>query len=158
MMNEMAGFSLPRYREIPGVGLYLEQTTRFVNDALAPLGEGELTGSMVSNYVKQKLLPSPVKKLYYREHIAVLTFIAVMKNAALMEDIRLLLAERGLRSAREYDEFCAEFEELLQTVFTLGTPRRSPSLQYTALVAAADRIYLDSRLRQTRLQQSEAEK
>ena len=61
---DIAAFRLPRYAQIPEVGLYLEQVVRYINARLAPLGEPELTGSMVSNYVKQKLVPAPQKKLY----------------------------------------------------------------------------------------------
>ena len=45
-------FRLPRYAQIPDVGLYLEQVVRYVNSHLAILGEPALTSSMVSNYVK----------------------------------------------------------------------------------------------------------
>lgn len=55
---DIAAFRLPRYAQIPEVGLYLEQVVRYINARLAPLGEPELTGSMVSNYVKQKLVPA----------------------------------------------------------------------------------------------------
>lgn len=58
---DIAAFRLPRYAQIPEVGLYLEQVVRYINARLAPLGEPELTGSMVSNYVKQKLVPAPQK-------------------------------------------------------------------------------------------------
>ena len=58
---------LPRYREIPDVGLYLEQVTKYVSDSLAPLGQGTVTGSMVSNYVKKGLIRNPVKKQYGRD-------------------------------------------------------------------------------------------
>lgn len=58
---DIAAFRLPRYAQIPEVGLYLEQVVRYINARLAPLGEPELTGSMVSNYVKQKLVPAPLK-------------------------------------------------------------------------------------------------
>lgn len=64
MIADIEGFRLPRYAQIPDIGLYLEQVVRYVNSHLAPLGEPELTGSMVSNYVKQGLLPAPQKKLY----------------------------------------------------------------------------------------------
>ena len=53
MIEAIEGFRLPRYAQIPDVGLYLEQVVRYVNTHLAPLGEPELTISMVSNYVKQ---------------------------------------------------------------------------------------------------------
>ena len=71
---------LPRYRDIPDVGLYLEQVTRYVSDSLEPLGQGELTGSMVSNYVKKGILASPVRKQYGREQIAHLIYISVVKS------------------------------------------------------------------------------
>ena len=58
MIENIEGFRLPRYEQIPNVGLYLEQVVRYVNAHLAPLGESELTSSMVSNYVKQGLIPS----------------------------------------------------------------------------------------------------
>lgn len=61
MREDISGFRLPRYEQIPDVGLYLEQTVRYVNSFLAPLGEVELTASMASNYVKHKLLPAPRK-------------------------------------------------------------------------------------------------
>ena len=67
MTMDIAGFCLPRYAQIPGVGLYLEQVVRYINAHLAPLGEPELTSSMVSNYVKQGLIPAPVRKLYTAE-------------------------------------------------------------------------------------------
>ena len=70
MIEDINGFRLPRYTQIPDVGLYLEQVVRYVNAHLAPLGEPELTSSMVSNYVKQGLIPSPVKKSYAAEHLA----------------------------------------------------------------------------------------
>lgn len=64
MIEAIEGFRLPRYTQIPDVGLYLEQVVRYVNTHLAPLGEPELTSSMVSNYVKQGLISSPIKKSY----------------------------------------------------------------------------------------------
>ena len=76
MREDISGFRLPRYEQIPDVGLYLEQTVRYVNSFLAPLGEVELTASMASNYVKHKLLPAPRKKLYSAEQLARLMFIA----------------------------------------------------------------------------------
>ena len=64
MAADIAPFRLPRYAQIPDIGLYLEQVVRYVNAYLAPLGEPELSPSMVSNYVKQRLIPAPQKKVY----------------------------------------------------------------------------------------------
>ena len=68
---------LPAYQEIPDVGLYLEQTAKYISDALAPIQDTPITGSMISNYVKKGLISKPVRKQYNREQIAQLIFIAV---------------------------------------------------------------------------------
>ena len=47
-----AGFALPRYAELPTVGLYLDQSVQFVNGCFRTFQGVELTASMVSNYVK----------------------------------------------------------------------------------------------------------
>ena len=59
--QSVAAFRLPRYTEIPNVGLYLEQAAKYIAEYLAPLGEAALTPSMISNYVKKGLIDSPVK-------------------------------------------------------------------------------------------------
>ena len=84
-------FKLPTYEEIPDVGLYLEQTTQYVADRLAPLQSVSITPSMISNYVKQGLIESPVKKLYRRDQIAYLFFIATTKTVLTLEDIQVLI-------------------------------------------------------------------
>ena len=80
-------FRLPRYQEIPSVGLYLEQTTKYISQHLDPLEENCLTNSMVANYVKRKLIANPVKKQYSREQIAYLFFIAVAKNVLSLDSL-----------------------------------------------------------------------
>ena len=64
---DIASFRLPRYSEIPSVGLYLEQACKYMGEFLTPLGDYALTPSMVSNYVKRHLIDSPVKKQYSRD-------------------------------------------------------------------------------------------
>ena len=150
-------FRLPRYRELTNVGLYLEQTVRLLNSYLAPLGEGELTASMVSNYVKQELLPRPEKKLYYANHLATLAFIGAAKTVASLDDVRLLLDVRQERYdlAEAYDYFCAVFEEALAEVFGLPTEEAGHSGDGSAADlllrrlarTAADKVYLDHCLR-----------
>lgn len=114
-------FRLPRYQEIPDVGLYLEQTTKYIAGYLSLLQEGCITSSMISNYVKKGLIDSPVKKQYSRDQIAYLFFIAVAKNVlsldALTDFIHLQQQTYPLRKA--YDYFCEELENLLQFTFEL---------------------------------------
>lgn len=160
MAEVIADFHLPRYREITDVGLYLEQVTRFVNTRLEKLGCGELTPSMVSNYVKQKTIPGPVKKAYGVDSVAYLIFVAVIKAVLSMEDIRMLISLQQQTYALPvaYDYFCEEFENLLQVVFGLKSEpdkvgvdsSRQKEILRAALLTVTHQIYLDSFLKSLR--------
>ena len=58
---------LPSYEEIPEIGLYLEQTVRYISECLSSLSNVTITSNMVGNYVKQGLIESPQKKCYSRD-------------------------------------------------------------------------------------------
>ena len=146
-------FRLPRYHEIPTVGLYLEQVAKYISEYLAPLEEGSLTPSMVSNYVKKHLIDSPVKKQYGRDQIAYLFFIALAKNVMSLEALKgfIALQKRTYPLPRAYDYLCDEFENLLQYTFEVkdvmdavghdNTDERR--LLYTCIVAVTQKIYLE---------------
>ena len=123
-MNEsIQNFKMPRYREIPNVGLYLEQTVKYINDCLAPL-EISITNSMLSNYVKKGYVDRPVKKQYNADQIAYLLFIAVGKQVLSMENISTLfqLQKRTYSLETAYDYFCTELENMLRAVFSQDMP------------------------------------
>ncbi len=146
-------FRLPRYDEIPTVGLYLEQTAKYISEFLSPLEEGALTPSMISNYVKKHLIDSPVKKQYSREQIAYLFFIALAKNVLSLEALRSFIQIQkqsyGLDTA--YNYLCTEFEDLLQFTFELqdSAPDNGHDstdekrLMYSCIVAVTQKIYLE---------------
>lgn len=52
MNNITENFRLPRYKEIPDIGLYLEQTVSYINNILSII-DISITSSMLSNYVKK---------------------------------------------------------------------------------------------------------
>lgn len=112
-------FKLPRYSQLPDTGLFLEQVVQLVNGYLELLGGIELTSSMVSNYVKKKIISSPVKKLYGKEQIAYLIYIALAKTVASLEEIKWLidLQHRYYSDEMAYDYFCDEFENVLRYIF-----------------------------------------
>lgn len=121
MSTRINEFQMPRYQELPDVGLYLEQTNKYINSYLEPLGCMEITSSMISNYVKKGYVASPVKKLYYREQIAQLFFIAVAKNVLSMENIGKLfeIQKKTYTTQIAFDYFCQEFENKLYSIFGL---------------------------------------
>ena len=153
MKTVIQGFHLPRYQDLPNMGLYLEQTTKYINHFLAPLGCIEITSSMISNYVKKGLLPSPVKKQYYADQLAYLFFISLAKQVLSMENI-IALIERQRKTYTipvAYNYFCMELENMLYYVFGLTdtvedvgvTQTHEKNMLRSLIVAAAQIIYLD---------------
>ena len=150
---EVGEIRLPRYREIPDVGLYLEQVTKYISDVLAPLTDSALTGSMISNYVKRGLLANPVKKQYSREQIAYLIFIAVGKNVLSMDEIRLMVGvqQRSYASDIAYNYFCDELENVLSYILgrkealdVVGVDSSEEKVMLrTTIITIANKIYLD---------------
>ena len=121
MPAEISHFHLPLYREIPNVGLYLEQIVKYINECLRPLGCIEVTPSMISNYVKKGYVASPLKKQYDSAQIANLIFIAVAKQVLSMENIAKLLSLQRAHydTGKAYDHFCRELEAMLRVTFGL---------------------------------------
>ena len=153
LSDSIREFRLPRYTEIPNVGLYLEQATKYVCEYLAPLGEYSLTPSMISNYVKKGLVANPVKKQYGRDQIAYLFFIAVAKSVLSLDALTgfIHLQQQTYPLPKAYDYFCEEFENLLQFTFDVKDTMESVGedntdekrLLYTCIVAAVQKVYLE---------------
>ncbi len=153
MINSISDFRLPRYDEIVNVGLYLEQVVKYINFYLSPLGKVEITASMVSNYVKQKLVDAPVRKQYYTEHIARLIFIAILKLVVSLDDIRLMFSvqKTGYDFKAAYDYFCAQFESVMRIAFGTGDEAEiakdedsdAHALLNTAINTVVNKIYLE---------------
>ena len=146
-------FRLPRYHEIPTMGLYLEQATKYIGEYLAPLGEYTLTPSMISNYVKKGLIANPVKKLYSRDQIAYLFFIAVAKSVLSLDALTgfIKVQQSSYTLSKAYNYFTEEFENLLQFTFELKDTMEmvgedstdEKRLLYTCIVAAVQKVYLE---------------
>ena len=148
-----AGFALPRYADLPQMGLYLDQTVQYVNSYFRTFCGVELTSSMVSNYVKKGILSHPVHKKYARDQIASLMYIAVSKTVLSMENIDALFKmQRAHCSAgAAYDYFCDEMENCLPFVFGCTKEIRDLAvdaadeklLLRSTILAAANKMYLD---------------
>lgn len=154
MTGTMASFRMPRYWEIPDVGLYLDQTVKYLNRFLAPLGLSEVTASMVSNYVKKGYIRGPEHKQYDAEQIAYLFFIAVAKSVLSMENIARLTRMQRETYAGDvaYNYFCDELENVLEVTFGLKkeaerlgvTDTEAKTMLRSTITAVANIIYLNS--------------
>ena len=151
LSETIRSFRMPRYHELPNEGLYLEQTTQYINSILSSLGI-VLTSSMISNYVKKGIIASPIKKLYYAEQIAYLFYIAIAKNVLSMEHIIMLrkMQERSYPKEVAYDYLCDEFENVLFHVFGLKdtiedigqTKTNEKALFREVIISATNSIHL----------------
>ncbi len=136
------------------MGLYLEQTTRYINSVLKPLGYIEITNSMISNYVKKGLVASPIKKQYDANQIIHLIVIAILKNVVSLENISELFSRQVKVYTDEvaYDYFCQELENILQFQFGLKdsvedvgvTSSFEKKMLRSAIIAVSHMIYLNS--------------
>ena len=146
-------FHLPAYGDIPDVGLFLDQVTKYLADALSPMQDTALTASMISNYVKKELVDHPVKKQYGREQIAYLFFIAVAKSVLSLEEISwvIQIQKASYPAARAYEYFCRELENVLFYVFGLksqldrvGTEdTEEKTILRNTIIAVAHKTYLN---------------
>ena len=149
----IADFHLPRYRELPNMGLYLEQVTSYIADILAPLGCIEITGSMVRNYVKKGLVANPVQKRYYANQIAYLISVFILKSVMPLENIQALffMQKKVYSDQVAYDYLCMELENVLQYHYGLKpeiehigrTNSVEKQMLRSAIIAVCNVIYLN---------------
>lgn len=150
-LKGVSEFRLPRYSEIPDVGLYLEQTTKYVNSFLEPIGF-EITSAMIKNYVKKGLLKNPEQKQYYADHIAHLIAVSVLKNVISLENISMLFQyqQKVYTDKIAYDYFCSKLESMLFYQFGIkdnvdkigSTNSIEKNTLRSAIVAVSHIIYL----------------
>lgn len=145
-------FTLPRWEDLPDIELYMDQVitlmTKFFG-SLSSEDEPPLTPSMINNYVKNGIIPSPIKKKYSRTHLFRLIIICVMKPVLPIPDISRLI-ETMLQSQTEaevLDFFAEQYEKELRNTFNTlhiaieehskNSDKESEILCFTIMHAAA---------------------
>ncbi len=154
--EKILSYSLPSYSEVPDVGLYLNQVSTYINRYLEPFCGFQITESMISNYVKKKLIPNPIRKQYSRDLICYLLFIALCKSVSTLDDIQILLTlqkENGHSVEDSYTFFKNEFSQILLSVFGLEKREEKEKsndesvekeLLEKLIAAIAHKIYVDT--------------
>ena len=111
----------------------MDQVTTFMDEHLANSRRHSedkiLTKTMINNYAKNHLLPSPQKKKYSKEHMLLLIFIYYFKGILSISDIHTLLGpltdqffsqEEGLTLKDIYNEVFGlertQMEHLMQDI------------------------------------------
>lgn len=129
----LRNFRLPMWEEIPNLGLYMDQIIVLLTEYLDYLPpeikeDKYITASTVNNYVRIKAMPEPVKKKYYRTHIAYLIMICTLKQtlniATLQKLIPVGISEdevRGIYNAYA-ERHRAMAEHFIEQVKIAATP------------------------------------
>ena len=96
--------------DIPNIDLYMDQVTTFMEEQLVSskryADDKILTKTMINNYAKNRLLPSPEKKKYSKEHVLLLIFIYYYKGIIPMNEIQTLLkplTDRYFQNGQVFD-------------------------------------------------------
>ena len=105
-------YRLPAWEEIPDIGLYMDQIVTLLTgylDYMPPELKEEqvITPAAINNYVRKKIMPEPVKKKYYRTHIAYLIMVCTLKQSLSIPTLQTMIP-MGLEEAelrRVYSAF-----------------------------------------------------
>lgn len=107
-------YRLPAWEEIPDFGLYMDQVvtllTQYLDYMPPELKEEQIiTPAAINNYVRKKIMPEPIKKKYYRVHIAYLVMVCTLKQSLSIPTLKTMipmgLSEEKLRQV--YSAFVA---------------------------------------------------
>lgn len=117
-INNFNDFHMPRWADLPEIELYMDQVISVTDKYLGVLSTSSdpvLTPSMINNYVKNRILPPPVKKKYSREHLAKLLVICILKPIMEISAIADIMkrSEKLFGIEKMLDDFSVMFENRL---------------------------------------------
>ncbi len=92
----LQNYRLPNWEQIPNFGLYMEQVLVLLSEYLDYMppelkAEQFVTAASINNYVRNKFMPKPDKKKYYRIHIAYLIMICSLKERLSISTIHKMI-------------------------------------------------------------------
>ena len=119
ILEHISGLDYIKTADIPNSELYMDQVTTFMDSQMASSkrypDDKVLTKTMINNYAKNHLLPSPNKKKYSKEHVLMLIFIYYFKSFLSISDIQALLTPLADRYFQKEDGL--NVEDLYNEVF-----------------------------------------
>lgn len=112
---QLQNYHMPRYKDLPNFGLYMDQVVSYVNKSLNVFEEQDanlITPSMINNYVKHGIMPAPQGKKYGATHIAYICAIYFLKQVLSMDEIKSAVNHQLKRKneLEAYSYFCNELE------------------------------------------------
>lgn len=128
LVRSMTTLHISRIEELPRIELYLDQLLSIITTELAPLYDSDekiVTGSMVNNYVKQRVVPAPARRRYSRQSLASLIIVCALKRVLSISQVAQLIGlcrESGFQLDDIYDTMVGAFEHAVGAHFSdVGT-------------------------------------
>jgi hypothetical protein len=116
----------------PRMDLYNDQVTGFLNEQLKiyEVSEGDpvITKTMVSNCIKNNMLPKPDRKKYSRDHMILMAMIFYLKSTFQMSEIKKIIEPFVNNYGSAFDEKF-DFHKLYEAIFPLLEKEREESVQ-----------------------------
>ena len=122
--NYITNYHLPEWDAIPDFGLYMDQVIVLLEGYLSFIPTGSagkdskdqqiVTSSTINNYVRLRIMPAPVKRKYFRVHIAYLIMILTMKQSISISDVQKIMPEGADTPSvrRAYEDYSQKFREI----------------------------------------------
>lgn len=91
------------FDKLPDIDLYMDQVIEYLARQCSCSEDGDkMSGAMINNYIKDKILPRTNGKRYGRVHLACLIMIARLKQVLTVKDIGALISELSEDDINEY--------------------------------------------------------
>ena len=115
----LESYALPEWKEIPDIGLYMDQVIALLRNYLNFIpeevpSERPITPTTINNYVRLKVMPAPVRRKYFRVHIAYLIVIFTLKQSVSISCVQRILSAEV--PAAEVQDFYERYVATLQDV------------------------------------------
>ncbi|MDO4548609.1 MAG: DUF1836 domain-containing protein [Clostridia bacterium] len=151
LIKGLESFIPAQLDRMPDIELYKDQVITYLKKELAlfqgPLDTEIITSSMINNYVKDGIVPRPVKKRYSKAQLAPLIMACILKRALSIKQIKTITSTIDAESGKEvYERFCdtlsstirEEIEKLTKSSLTVSEMALSYSLKASIDATIAD--------------------
>ncbi|MBF4693307.1 DUF1836 domain-containing protein [Fusibacter ferrireducens] len=118
--SDFINFNTVKSDDIPEIQLYMDQVLDFFETKLGANKRTDqepiFTKTMINNYVKANVVPSPVKKKYAKEAIMDLIMVYAFKQVLSLQDTKSLIKALNQIEAEPYNHFISTEEAILSAL------------------------------------------
>lgn len=116
-LQEFEKFNFPNYEEFPDFELYMEQMLGLLEKQLSIYQtstlDKQISPSMINNYVKGDVVPSPITKKYNREHFSAIDEVCVLKQVLPLTEVKQILdnSYKNIYRGDAFNNFKDKYQE-----------------------------------------------